>query len=127
MGSNPIIRVFSAFDSSDYQLSPTNGEWWDKHRKFLKLKDCDCKTGQCQDAHGRPIVNKATVGGHVINYPDKDKVYIVPMCSSCNNRTDLRPFEVSKIYACECTNEISSSGKPVRELLTKPKNLSFNQ
>ena len=97
------IQVFSALESKDYDSIDGKDcrRWWEDTtgKKFSR-----CMTGQCRDQYGKHVENVADVGGHVIDLATGTHVYIVPMCSSCNNRKDLSSFSVLRNAAPECTN-----------------------
>jgi hypothetical protein len=57
-------------------------EYWEK-KKGKKATKCEVR-----NCSGKP-----DLGGHVIKVGEGGKEYILPMCSSCNNKPDTEIFE----------------------------------
>lgn len=84
-----MVNVYNLNNKED--RSPPEGyeswrQWWieKKHRDFYQCSRVNC-------------AGHAAVGAHVQEQlGSKDRWYIVPLCTSCNNKPDYAIFQVKK-------------------------------
>lgn len=81
---------------------------WIEHWDINKYPKNDMQAGWCRGC-GKKFEHSELCGGHVMKKNSDDKHrYIVPLCSSCNNKKDYT-FEVdtSELVSANCDNCIN--------------------
>jgi hypothetical protein len=83
-----FIEVRNKKGTADKVPPPGYSSWLDFWAKKQILNATVCEVSECK---GKP-----DVGGHVIKVGEGNTEYILPMCSSCNNKAEdevLRAWE----------------------------------
>ena len=83
-----IVNVKNKKITSDSVVPAKYSSWLDFWEKKKNEKAINCKVQYC--------TGEAEVGGHVYIVGESSKVYIMPLCYSCNNKKDDAIFTTSK-------------------------------
>ena len=79
------VKVKNKKGTADKEPPAGYDSWLDFWEKKKGQKATKCKVLAC----GGP----SDLGGHVLKVGEEGKEYILPMCTSCNNKPDTDTFE----------------------------------